>query len=390
MNNSSNQNSTTKPTSGKIDIFDDSVKFKSAEKFYINELVIFEKTYEILKDKNISSTTKLPISIDELESEVVNKVIENEKERDGRRRIPENLVSLFIGSTAEKEINAIILESYDEFVEFLNSKNVSQQYIENFESNTLPKNSNRIRYNADNTTPYPAITEKFDGVDLDYSQLMITFQARHFYNYFNAIKSSGIYNKNDSDKFYRNLAVRFLSYHEFNHGLQRAYANIKLPERDKQSKSYTNQLVTDDVSLMNADDSKWKFSWGPDYLNDLTNQIVSEERQADSVAFENLIWTYKMSDTQQKLLREFLFERLADGRNIVNRVLPAFSKLNKDLDLTLVGSTLVDSFVRPISDRAERTALSSVVFRLDGLASYAGYFNQMNDAELNKLFELLK
>ncbi len=334
---------------------------------------------------------EMPIGPSDIDSSLLAKAIDNERNRENRQRIPAELQSLFIGGQAEAEIKQLIFSAYDEYVSFLEAQGVNAAYIAEFKNRALPKEASRLVYTATNQAGPPAYTEKYDGAGDDYGQVMIRFNARHFYNQYTIAKTSKLYTGEGSDKSYRDLGIRFLAYHEFGHALQRAHANVNLPAGEKTRKSYTDALLGSGKSLMGADDSSKKFQWGPSYVNNLSNQIVSEERQADSIALAALQSKYKLTALQSTGLRAAFFNRLVAARDIVNTSLPSLYLQNPDFDLSQTGTALVKAIAQkyPVGS-AERTALTSMLYRLDALPSYVGYFNPMNEAELQKLWSMLK
>ncbi len=362
------------------------------EPLFIPEVEILEAVTARLSQKSWQGgAIDMPISAAEIDNSLLAKAINNERERESRQRIPDSLQSLFIGGQAEAEIKQLIFTAYDEYVSFLETQGVNAAYIAEFKNRALPKEASRFVYTANNLAGPPAYTEKYDGAGDDYGQVMIRFNARHFYNQYTIAKSSKLYTGADADKSYRDMGIRFLAYHEFGHALQRAHANVNLPAGEKTRKSYTDALLASGKSLMSADDNNWKFKWGPSYLDNLSNQIVSEERQSDSIAFAALQSKYKLSGSQASGLHAAFFHRLSAARDIVNRSLPTLNRQNPDFDLTQTGTALVKAIAQKYpTSSPERTALTSMLYRLDALPSYAGYFNPMSESELQKLWGLLK
>jgi hypothetical protein len=366
------------------------------QKIFIPEVELLGNITSKLEGSNWrSSDSPLGISTSDLDQSLLNKAIEHELSKETRLKIPAEFEYLFIGGQAQSEITAVLSSAYDEYLEFLAEQNVKQAYIQEFKTRVLPNTPNRITYTASNQPSLPSLVEKYSGSGGDYGQLMASFTARHLYNEFNTNSKSGIFGSSLSDpkvaKSYRDLGIRFVAYHEYTHALQRAHANLNLPAGESSRKSYVDSLLNNGKSLMRADDERWRLSWGPSYLNNLHNQVVSEERQSDSIGFAALLDRYSFDAQVAGALKSRMFGRLDTARDIVNSSLPRLNKQNPEQDLGSFGSLLVKQMqISYPAGSKERKVLTDMLFRLDGLPAYVGYLNIMSEQELDRLWNLLQ
>lgn len=384
--NNMNGNS-AKVAKGSIDITDGQARHKTLAKADLPEMRLLEKLSEHIQRNK--SQSEIEISVNDLGKSFLDNLISLERQSAKEREMPAELNSLFTSSQAESEANALLLKSLNEYVAYLESIDINTEYIEELTGNTLSKDNSRIFYSVSNDA---SEAKKLD-LDSNFSQFSIFVTSSQAYRVFSFLKDAGIFadDSKENDKKIRDLAIRIIGYHEFTHALQRAYATVNLPEEQKENKSYMSTLVQLGKDLMRADDDKWNIKWGPEYAWLSSNEMVSEERQADAIGFEAIIFNYKMTSEQVSAVEDAIWGRREEARDILNKSISEIYSANSDIEISSLGSAIHGQiFSGGDYSGEDRRFLSNIIFRLDTLPAYAGYFNRMSDSEFEKLIELLR
>ncbi len=377
-------------------IYNENITANKSKQVQINELYLTLDVLSAMKGKgwNGDKDTPLPISGNDLSVSKLSNYVENERSKEGLLTIPSEMEDLFIRKESAKEIEQIILSSYNEYLDYLTSRGTLEKYITEFK-NVLPANLERITYFPvnDPSSP-PTATEslrKEDG-EKDYSKLVMSVYAVDIYNYFTNVIDSEILgseptNENAKQDYLianRNIALRQLMYHEFTHVLQQTYVNIYSSAEDLGKKSGWAEA---DKRLMDVDDQYfWK--WGNREAFQLSNnRQIANESQAEGISFEVLTEVYNMSSQQKAALWEFAFGRLSNMQSVLEKVKDEFQTSYPNFSPDEFGNLMADIF----SDYSGPNGyeLKRISFKIAALPIYIGYINPMLPEDTIKIWDAL-
>lgn len=377
-------------------IYNESIATKKSKQVQINELYLTLDVLTAMKGKgwNGDKDTPLPISGNDLSVSKLTNYVENEGSKESLLTIPPEMEDLFISKESAKEIEQIILSSYNEYLDYLISRGTLEKYVTEFK-NVLPANLERITYFPvnDPSSP-PTATEslrKEDGVK-DYSKLVMSVYAVDIYNYFTNVIDSGILgseplNQNAKQEYLvanRNIALRQLMYHEFTHVLQQTYVNIYSSAEDLGKKSGWAEA---DKRLMDVD-NQYFWEWGNREAFQLSNnRQIANESQAEGISFEVLTEVYNMSSQQKAALWEFAFGRLSNMQSVLEKVKNEFQTSYPGFSPDEFGSLMAEIF----SDYSGPNSyeLKRISFKIAALPIYIGYINPMLPADTIKIWDAL-
>lgn len=375
-------------------IYRENIETIKAEQVIITELNITLEILNIVKNKNWSGnpSDKMPVTDEELSGIDIKKYIEGERTKKTNLTIPQNLEYLYLADDSKQEIEKVIFDARNEFIEYLKFKGVNEKYISEINDYVLPGDKSRIKYFPVNDPKAPP-TAAIDMEDTP-RKVRLEFYAVDFYNGFTSAMESGITGKepenpDDKQKYLktiRDIGVRYSVYHEMTHVLQKAYVikNTRedIDEKKKGSFWYAEKTLADI-------DNRYFWMWGENeiFRRD-NNYVLSQESQAEGVSFEVLVEVYDLSLAQRKATWEHFAEKfhtartkLYDIKTILESKYPA---LQPDEISEPVNDILYKSNQQDIGIIIER------VNKLTNLPSYAGYLNPLLPQDAHKLWDALK
>lgn len=361
------------------------VRFVEREKIAVAELYLANYVADEISESNWSGNRREAWPSIEIPQSLLSDLEKINNDRNSNLEIPDAEKALYSSSENVSEIKSDILEAYDEFVAFLRYRNVNEAYIEEFITNTHPKNEDRFIYvNNTSINVPPTVNEKYEKSESDFSQRQITFYPVDIYNRTRSLKSSGIIGTDP--KLLRRFATKFLTYHELMHSLQRTVDTVNAPAAQKQLKS---NYVYARFSLRTIESSKQK-SWGSESENLIQNADINSESQADGMAFEIASAVFGLSESQQRLFWEFEFGRLAEASALYDRLFDKFPEKYPEFYMADFGTKILTDIVNkmPISD--DSRLLNRVSGRLGGLGAYGGYLNPVTPNESSDIWRSLE
>jgi len=308
-------------------IYNDSIPASTVEKLRVYEIDLGLEALKLLQGTNWDGDkdTPLPLSYSDFDQALLQEAIEDEKDDTQSLTIPDEMLGLFTTTTAQEEIMEVIESSYDEYLQYLAEKGVAQQYIDEIKNNAFPKTADRMHYHANNDpdSPFTSI-DKYSG-DSDYSKRELNMYDIDIYLHLQMLQDTKILGDTPSDeqdkveylKNLRNMGIRFLMYHEMTHVLQRAYITLHVDAEHKTDKS---AWIYADKTLMDVDDQYFWLWGGSESLQMSNNRDISQESQADGIAFEMLTTVYDMSSKQKEALWDRYFGRFDTTRDQLNEI----------------------------------------------------------------------
>lgn len=376
-------------------IYNDNINPKTVNKLEVYELKLGLAALKLLQKTswNGDKDAQLPISYSDFDQQLLKDAIADEKEDQEAFTIDNELLGLFTTSTAQQEIKDVIYAAHDEYIQYLKDKGVAQKYINEITTNTFPKQADRIYYHADNNpdSPYTAMS-KYEGGN-DYSKRQLDMYDIDVHLEFEMLRETKVLGEepiNDQEKVehlkkIRNMAVRYLTYHEMTHVLQTAYVALNVDAAHKGDKS---AYIYADKTLIDIDD-QYYWEWGgKESLQMSNNRDISQESQADGIAFEMLTTVYNMSPKQKEVVWERLFGRFDDARDELNQIRTIAESNYPTLVVSDFGEPLADVFTNyPGTDAS---LLRKISKRLTRIPAYVGYMNPMLPQDTHKLWDAVK
>ena len=133
-------------------INDSNIKIVKAERIQILSLEFLLNTLDLAEGKNWAGTKEsaLPLTLAEYSQSDLNGWVNTSKEKDDNLLIPDDISSVYLGSSAVSEITDEVFKARDEYITFLKAKGVNQKYIDEIERYTFPNSKERFTYVAKN------------------------------------------------------------------------------------------------------------------------------------------------------------------------------------------------------------------------------------------------
>lgn len=363
----------------------------------INEILLVRDTINLLKNTNWSGSkdAKLPIKVSDYDQSRLENYIENQEAKSGLLTIPNQIEDVFSSGQSATEITSLMMLARNEYIAYLEAKGVNSKYIEEIKSNVLPEDRNRIKYHPENDPNADFSSVGGYNIDengeRDYSKVNLQLYAVDIYNIASNVYNSKILGepKGEYDTQYweecRNIAVRQLMYHEMTHVLQRAFVNMNVDEEHRTDKS---AYVYADKTLVDVDD-KYFWNWGNTEIIAMSNnRQVSQESQADGIAFEILTNVYDMSEEQKEALWAHFFGRLSNSRQALNEIKEISESEWPNLSVDEIGGLLKD-VMRDYNQPGEST-LIRLTNRVIGFPAYVGYLNPVEPEDTDLFWDYLK
>ncbi len=278
-------------------------------------------------------------------------------------------------------------------MDYLSEKGVAQKYIDEIKEQTLP--IERITYHAENNPNSDwSRTEALlleEEITKDYRKLVMHIYPVDIYNRVRILNNSRIFGNPSEDieykKTVRDAALRLLTYHEMTHVLQQAYINVHLPsEYDKPSiKSLWDKA---DKNLVGVHSTEFFWDWGNEVYAASNNHTASDESQAEGVAWEVMVDTYSLSDTQGQALWDHYLGRLYNEMQNLEEIRRIFESEFPDYNPDEF-YTQLKPLAAEYSGVGSRT-LEGIAGRLIALPAYVGYLNPMQPEDAEGLWNTLK
>jgi hypothetical protein len=348
--------------------------FKPSTRVSIPEIEFLRKITEIAEAKGYQDADdELPLTLADFEPEFISKLKEDLEYQD---TFPDFEI-------AEDDIRPEIFEAKAEYIQYMKLKGVHPEYIRQFE-NSLP--DDRIFFYPEFDTDVPQTQiHHHDANDMageiDYSQLEMEVYVIDIYNGMDKILDSGI---TEDESIAKDMAVRTLLYHEYTHVLQRAYDTLNTRTEDRTSKiawMYVENRLSDA-------DTRYHIDWGPDYADDSADRTVSQESQAEGIAFEILAHQYGLDEREKTILWDYLVGFLDKAKDDFDASVSYLSSIDANIDS--IGSKIFNEFIMELAPGVEpAVTLSSLTMRLYSMPAYAGYLHPMKPEDTYKFWEKL-
>ncbi len=369
-------------------INDSNIKIVKAERIQILSLEFLLKTLDLAEGKNWVGTKEsaLPLTLAEYSQSDLNAWVNTSKEKDDNLLIPDDISSVYLGSSAISEITDEVFKARDEYITFLKAKGVNQKYIDEIERYTFPNSKERFTYVAKND-PNAGLTgvSSFNGSS---REAKYELQAVDLYLPSLILKKSLIVGDEPSDislvvPYYiklRNMALRMTTYHELTHILQRAVNYTNTADGFKYPTVYIQSVKTSP-----------EFNWGGDAVKDIYNRSIAEESQADGIAFVALTSLYDMSNVQKEQVWDHFFGRLENGakqyETFMNKMEKDFPKYNAwDFPQKILDDVVYKDNIASSEPGKTLVKLCDAV----DVAAYGGYLNPMTPDKSELLWTFLK
>jgi hypothetical protein len=368
-------------------INDSNIKVVKADRIQILSLEFLNTTFDLAKNKNWGGVkdSPIPLTISDYAQSDLDSWVNTAKEKDENLLIPDDISSVYLGSTAISEITDEVFKAREEYISFLKSKGVNQKYIDEIENHTLPNSKDRFTYIAKND-PNAGVTgvSSFNGSN---REAKYELQAVDIYLPSLLLKKSLIVGDEPSDisqvvpyfTKLRNMAIRMTTYHELTHILQRAVNYTNTAEGFKYPTVYIQSVKTSP-----------EYNWGGEVTKDIYNRSIAEESQADGIAFVVLTSMYDMSNVQKEQVWDHFFGRLDNGakqyESLMNKMETTYPKYNTwDFPQKIVEDVLYkgNATIEPAK------TLVRLCDQTD-IAAYGGYLNPMTPDKSELLWAFLK
>jgi hypothetical protein len=368
-------------------INDSNIKVVKADRIQILSLEFLNTTFDLAKNKNWGGVkdSPIPLTISDYAQSDLDSWVNTAKEKDENLLIPDDISSVYLGSTAISEITDEVFKAREEYISFLKSKGVNQKYIDEIENHTLPNSKDRFTYIAKND-PNAGVTgvSSFNGSN---REAKYELQAVDIYLPSLLLKKSLIVGDEPSDisqvvpyfTKLRNMAIRMTTYHELTHILQRAVNYTNTAEGFKYPTVYIQSVKTSP-----------EYNWGGEVTKDIYNRSIAEESQADGIAFVVLTSMYDMSNVQKEQVWDHFFGRLDNGakqfESLMNKMETTYPKYNTwDFPQKIVEDVLYkgNATIEPAK------TLVRLCDQTD-IAAYGGYLNPMTPDKSELLWTFLK
>jgi hypothetical protein len=379
-----------------ISLYNEHIEKASPEQVNINEIRLANDALHLLEKSKWNGKDKtLPIQAKDFDQNALKDYIVNEEAKKGKLTIPAVNEAIFVSPTAAQDIEQVALSAQREYIAYLRSKGVLETYIKELDTRVLPADSSRIVYYPENNPAAPPTATEGLVVNgqKDFSRLQMALYAVDVFNASDTITKSRIIGplsdsqKRDYQIQARDMAIRYLLYHELTHALQQSYVNLHVTkEKDKLSKtSWINATKT-----LYSVDPKYFWKWGNvSYAVDSNNRHINDESQAEGVSYEILTNVYSLSSIQQQQLWAFLFDRLSRMRDTTKEIQQVFEKRFPNFLPDTFGTALSSVF-GDYPDSNGRYVLVKTAMKFDNIPADVGYLNPMRPEDASKFWFALQ
>jgi len=306
--------------------------------------------------------------------------------------IPPAQEPLYVGRAAAREVRDVLSAARQSFVAYLQEKNVATPYLAELDR-VLPDAADRIRYRADagievvtQLAPMP------DAGSRDWGRLVLQVSAVDVWSTAQLAARAELLGPAPTDPAARlawdvgnrDLGAKFLVWHELTHALQRAYLHPHLPETERKSQV---AWALAEHRLLDVDPSLG-FTWGNATGAATRLRRAIDERQADGIAFQVLVWNAHLDTDRAARAWDCWFGRLDAARRQLDRVRDDLAGVAPDLALEDLADPLADAFAaHPTA--ADREVLVTLARRLRGVPELSGHLTPIQVGEAAALWRVL-
>ncbi|HQK13264.1 MAG TPA: hypothetical protein PLJ78_04865 [Anaerolineae bacterium] len=377
-------------------IYNENIPHTRAERIVISEIFLLREALQLLVQRGWDGNPDepLPLSAADFDPAHLQAYIADESRDDQALTLPAELESIYISPDAAAEIAALLLQARDEYMDYAASQGTLPLYLDEVNQRTLPPDPARLLYHPinDPNAPPTEVGPLTVGERDDFSQLVLNVYPVDIYNAAESLRKARILGEEPAsaaerlayNRRLRDIGLRFLVYHEMTHVLQRAYITVHTPEEyrtDKAAWIYASQTLVDV-------DTQYHWKWGGHFA-DVNNRHISNESQAEGIAFVVLVAHYNMSPQQQAAAWDHLFGRLEDSRAALDEARDLFDRYFPDYPPDNFGSQLgpiMESYTNP----AGRYTLMQICSRLSNLPAAVGYLHPMLPQDTVKFWAALR
>jgi len=380
-------------------IYDETIPVTRAERITISEINLMLEAGQLLMETNWDGDkdTPLPLRPENFNQGNLQAYIEDEQADEQDFTIPAELESLYIGAEATTEIESLLLTAHGEYLAYLEAQGVLPLYLEEVRR-VLPATLERITYHPENDpTAPPTAVESLQISDerKDHSQAVMNLYPVDIFNGAGGLEEARLLGEpptgaNEYRTYHRQLrdmALRQLFWHEMTHVLQRAYVNLHVEDPAERTRKSSYLFATH--TLFKDVDTQYHWKWGNGFFADSNNKQVSDESQADGIAYEMLTTLYDMSDVQKAAVWDHQFGRLDKARQNLNEIRLLFEQNYPDFTPEEFGDLLAEVMSNYPQNEGRRQ-LTTIAFRLAAIPAYIGYLNPMEPDDTPKFWEALR
>jgi hypothetical protein len=373
-------------------IFDDAIVSPPAKRILIAELALMRDALTLLASTGWDGNIDAPVPLKQTDFDAtrLNTYIADAEANNVLMVMPPDLEPLYISDQSAQDIRALMTQAHREYVDYLHTQQVQQRYLDELEQ-VLPADASRMVYHPINSAD--VMPSAVDGVVLsdgsqDFSRYKLDVYTVDLYNIATDLAASGILGAEPTTSEgnaarltqWRDMAVRKLIYHEMTHAVQRAYLNVHVD--DAGYRMSESAYLWARASLASVD-ATYHWHWGnSSTVAESNNQHISNESQADGIAFEVLTAVYNMSPAQRDAVWDHLFGRLDMARATIDEI--------QQLCESRFPTFVPDGFGSPLAATLDDYTLKKLAFRLVNLSAYAGYLHPMQPQDTEKFWVRLQ
>lgn len=366
-------------------------------------LVLFDSTLEALaktnwgKDGNLQDNLPIDYKDLSLSSGELSEIADKYNQARALSTPDEEVRVIFEGNQSEEDIKDVMMASYDEFIKYIKIKDANDAYLKQIDQFVMPREDERFVYDSSDYTSLtsaskPLFTE--ETKKYGFSARYIELSAGSIYNFMKGFMRSGLLGEiNDSNKeeklvAYRDIAIRFVMYHEMTHVVQQSYDYYHTPSEDRTAKFLVDKT---NKSLMDIDEkNNWNWSNATAYneTRNLQNWNRVTEGQAEGVAFEILTNVYDMSDKQRDVLWTHLFGVKEPTLEIINQIKDKLESNRWD-EVTFkeeIGDYASNGF---FAGHPDAQLLTNMLSSSTDLPIYIGYTTPLRPEDAEKFWDQL-
>jgi len=375
--------------------------FVPAKKEIIPELSLLSEIMKALVLKGWSGPQQLDykLSASDFPDGALKKIIDAEMKRNRGLDIPSLLYPLYASDSAVNEMVGLIRQIRQEFLYYARLKGISEKYLDQIELVTLPDELGRITYHPNIHYPDSLSTNVHtleNSIPIDYSKLQMEVCGANIYKIAHELETSGILGKREidatgssRDKLLRDMAARYVVYHEMIHVLQTAVDVVNASQADKK---LITPWIFSSYRILNINSSHY-LKWGTNsdpLIRDINNLTVAKESQAEGLAIEMLKEVYDLSEIQRQMVDEYHFGVLEEGKQALEETINLTETYYSEFSLDYLIHIIQQKPLHGLSV-TEGQIFDGIFTRLDGfIASHYGYLHPMRPEEINYFWEYLR
>lgn len=371
-------------------IYNETIEPVEIQPVFVSELAFLKETLTIA-----TTSGRLPQSWSEYDPEKLKQYEAKERERATGVEIPAALHQLYLSTKAQATMMHLMQRIRQEYLTYARIKQTRPEYIEAIEALILPEDEDRLVYVP--TRKYPDLIKTHTRLyglapQRDYSQLQIVVCAGDVYNLAQEIAQATLLPA-PNPELERDMALRYVMYHEMTHVLQQAVDVVNAPLEQKTSVLpglYARRRVLD------IDNSYYQ-QWGTatDSLTRAVNNLtMAKERQAEGVAVDMVGEVYDMSMQQKTRWWKAHFGKLEqakqDSESIMAIMNDYYPQENVETWIHGLKTALIDRLPGKATQEPKATVIA-MHSRLDGLMStHWGYLHPMTHDEVRNFWRYVE